>query len=565
MTVPELARLVARKENATAALLRGDVPHARDTLVHTVARLEALLAHEDPTVVVTELANCEYNLGLLEATAGSFSRARDHLERATSLYVLDSDKDRCRLQSALLLMRSGGEAEEAERLGMDVLDRWVVEAPDDRALIASAQAGLAETRGDWVAALDTLENARTMEGIDGAVSAGLAARAGSVLLRLGRLDEAAQLLKKAWSLLDSRGHRLDAMLVAIELALVALARGLDEEASASLSELLRNAESSRHDNPRSLGEGSPIRARCLDLLGTIDRGRGGLGELAQASSRHAQAAALFDAGGWVRQAAVSRMNQGLDHLETQRARSIARAESLLREALHVLGDDRPTPELADGHVAHGIALALLSQPGGRQEASAAFRTASKIYAAAGLTVERTTALHNLGWITAEDADAGGLSDEDRSALRQSALELLIPAALVRDSARYDVALQYHRRAWWNTHAAASWGAALRVAIDAGDNRLVPELIARARRSGIVDLADTERAETVETFGEWARSASDRGSRVVTTPTALRLVPGPQLRMPGDSRIALRKYVTLASTEYGLDNAHFHSIVTAGLL
>ncbi|KQQ07569.1 hypothetical protein [Rathayibacter sp. Leaf296] len=566
ITAPTLEMLRAEKERAVAAFVAGDVPAARRTLLRVIADLERFPAAPPDPQLTRELANCEFDLGVVESVAGSFTEACRRLERAAESYSGARERSRSLLQLALVLLRSGRSAARAATITAEAIPGADSDDPRDRALLVAVRAGIAESQGDRAGALALLDREATGNG-DARATAGLRARLGALLLRLGRHDEAVVQLTAAHTAFSAYEHRLDALLVAVELALVSLDRGLAADAHGKIMTILRSTQGESGSPSCRLGEGSPVRARCLDLLGTIDRGRGGVDATVRSITQHREASALFAAGGWVHQSAISTLNEALDHLVMQRSRAAAHAAGLVEEALGVLEDGSSTgPEASDGRVALGIARSLLHVPGDRAEAMTAFHAAAEGYAAAGLLLEQSTALHDLGWILAEEAFAARERGDDPVALEDRALGLLIPAALVRDASRYDISIPHHRRAWWARHAEVSWGGALRVAFEAGRTELAAELILRARRAGAIDLVTAETRSEDDAPLEGLELPSMSASLPAgAVPPALRLVPGPRIEMPSDGRLALADYEDSAAATYRLDPARLRSSLTAAVL
>ncbi len=431
---------------------------------------------------------------------------------------------------------------EAARLLDDLEREDSTLPPAARARLLDVRGAMESTAGRFAEALAAYDDAANLRADDSG-EPGRAVhkrRRAQALLALGRFAEAEAEFRDALAGGAGTGPRLRALIL-LDLAVLEIARGRYDAAETALREArgllagLRGLRSARDW------------ARYHDTHGTLHRVRG---ERRRAAEEHAEALALLDAasgfdgeqwGGAERANAL--MNLAIDHLLERSVRYTREGARLLGEARAVLdrlvGRDAETARCAANL---GIALALLDE---RHAAGESLREASLHYRLAGRALEHATVDHNRACLLAFDPDAADDTLHD-------ALDLIVPAAIVRDAARFDVRDGDNRRRWWAGQARTSYAEALAIAarLNAGRSEptLIADLIISFRLSGLVGV---ESAAVV---------SADRLSDVLLldrepadierdpTPELLRPILSPRVVGAG-GREVLAGYLAIAATRY----------------
>lgn len=529
----------------------GDIELSRSRFEDARVALGNLKEQSPSAQLDTELAHCHFNRGQLEYATGHFAKSMIDYDVAIALYEPQSrDWRECALEKAVLLIRMPRRAEEANELIAEVERRQSIGAvvPEEQARLNRVKAEATLSAGDWLQAREILGPAGpALEFADTPMqrvaAVDLLILMGRVELAAGDLGAAQGLTERALAqlnlLVGGGGYHSLQVSTRLDLAVLALARGEANEASAVLLKL----DDKLRDPDRTLEN-----ARRLDALGSAFQSTG---DLKLAADRHLQAIALYEgAESSDFQATICQVNLACDHLLTGKARYVARAARLLRECEALLvASDRDGRELARCRTNLGVALALLGQLG---DAEVSFVSAIADYARSGLWLEQSIPRHNHGVLLVHAASAASAPAE-RDRLLARALEDLITAYIVRDSARFDFTLSHHRRAWWSSQSAKTLSLALRAAVRGNNDELVAELVTAGRLSSWLTTSGVSRRVTESLIAELdvAGTVGPRWSNEFdgSRPHDLNLVlvPGPHVVMPS-GRLALARYFSMIVNE-----------------
>jgi tetratricopeptide (TPR) repeat protein len=545
-----------RKWQGVVAYELGAISDARSLLGEALKTLDAV--RRDSSVgearaeeLTRETAHCHFNLAQLEYSTAHFTASLSQFDEALALYHPGSeDWADCALARALLCLRIPGREAEASELieQATTILKSANRGPAGAGLLSRVRAEAALMAGDWAVA-ESIVAPALQSLAPSSVPADIVATA-ELLALLGRTAVAAGDLGTAHNRITDaidrlgrlpplvRGSHALVTSARLDLAILALARGDVSQSIATLREL---------EEEITRGERQLEEARWLDALGS---GYQATGQLTFAADYHYRAGELYGAAEFSkREETISRVNLACDHLLTKKARYVKRAARLLTKCAHKLARlDRDGRELARCRANLGVALAIL---GDLDSAEDALEASIVDYARSGLWLEQTIPRHNHGVIQVERALTGDPSDATRRLDR--ALDDLVPAFLVRDSARFDHTIPRHRRAWWTSQSAKTLSLSLRVATIAERPELVAELIATARLSGGLTVGSRVAARNAAQIGDLVIAGTidsdpSLGSDdVLSREDSLVLVPGSHVAMFGN-RLALREYFSTIAKE-----------------
>lgn len=543
-----------RKGEANVALLRGEYDSAEEGYRETRERLAAL-AQSDPAVR-TEVMRCAADEGQLNLQRGRLTSASVQLGEALDLQGSGEDADRVRLMLAELHnMRPEGR-EEATALIEDVKARWLGRPtpPDLAARLHEAQGLLFAALGEHGLALAEFEGVPEVLGThrDALLRARSSQNRASVLLASGDPGQAGQLVTQALKFYNDRGFWGLGLSARTDEGMVKLALGDREGASKSFCLADSKHEETREFDPRE-------RARNLDGWGNALQASG---DLEDAAAKHRAALEYIDKAeqqekedGWqgepwgrVDRARVL-THLATDHLLTYRLRYVRRAKRLIVEARDLLTGLPGTEVDSARCLANlGVVCALL---GDLPEAEQCLEEASRCFGLNGRLLEQAATNHNWGCVIAQSADGD-------SGQLNKALDLLVPAALIRDSVRFALESSGQREQWWEAQATASVTECLRVARQTNDSKLITDLILVFRLPGPVSFSGgDDRPHT------WFTALYSE-PMVLGPDVLLKLTRGPRIRVPA-GRVALEPYIDRAELEYHREVRTDSVAVIAGFL
>jgi tetratricopeptide (TPR) repeat protein len=540
-----------QKWQAVVAYGLGNIEQARSFFRDAQVTFDELRSESPSQQLTLESAHCHYNRAQLEYATGHFARSKKEFAAALTQYEPRSrDWRECALLQALLFLRIPGGAARARELIAQVEEIQEAEGATQSELVLTCRVKTEEalTEGDWSRARSELDPA--IRFVATASTPGDRAEAADLLVLMGRVDVAAGLLGNAHDRMTAAIDQLKRLpplplgdhsrtsSAKLDLAVLALAMGNLTDSIRLLTQL----DGAFRGHDRELEE-----ARRRDALGSAHQAEN---HLIQAASYHRSARKLYRSAEFSTfQAQISTVNLACDHLLVKKVRYVERAARMLRKAARKLAPlDQDGRELARCHTNLGVALAILDD---LDAAEAALDAAVLDYGRCGLWLEQTIPRHNHGVIQIRRALA--LDNRGTTAALDRALEDLVPAFIVRDSARFDMTLPRHRRAWWMSQSAKTLSLALRVATMAEKPQLVAELITAARLSGGLTARDRSAASRRALVGDLEIAGgvvSVKGAdRVDALSSAdnLVLVPGPQVQMPWGS-LALSGYFSLITKE-----------------
>lgn len=553
-----LAAARLQKWVGNVQLLRGRYGWARSAY----KKARDILAELDPcdVDVRAELQRCLADQGQLDLRQGRRTRALRGLCGALQVHSVGEDSDRVRLQLAQVCI---GNADAADSMRVQLGQLWAGSAADAdnvRALIdgvatrwpdsgtpSALSIRVHEARGLLAAARESYDKAvkefdfiKTALGSagDALVLARNMQNWASVLMAVGEPVEARQLLGEILEFYRSCSLEALELVAKTDKGIAELALGAREAAVALFA-----AVESRYEQA---GEGDfdpRERARNFDAWGNADQLAGNLED---AAAKRSEALALLDRAedlerrdGW-RGEPWSRADRAMvlshlatDHLLTYRWRYVAHARELLAHAAELLEGQAGTEvQVARHRVNLGVTLALLGE---FREAEECFRRASRTFRDKRRLLEQVAANHNWGCVIAQSSGY----DLERV---EEALELLVPAALVRDSVRHALPSSAERTTWWERQAAASVTEAMRVARRTGSAQLITDLVLTFRLPGPMQLESMEDRPSM-----WLTALPSEPLALDPGPT-LKLAYGPQLRLPS-GRVALERYLARTRDEY----------------
>jgi tetratricopeptide (TPR) repeat protein len=576
-----------RKLEGNLAVVLGAYDEAEEAYRHSLEILAAMDCSLSD--VRSEVVRCESDQGQLDLRRGRLTSAWIHLRRVLSLQSVGEEADRARLLLALVhLVRPGGNKyacqlvdQVASRSSGSPLSELTVRVHEVRGLLLAALSKYDESLCEFEV-VDRLVRQRA----DALMLARNQQNRASVLLAKGEPGAAQEELRRALSFYgrhashESCGrHKSHDFRAAEAVArtgegMVKLALGAWEDAARLFAAVDEQYEESGDFDPRE-------KARNLDGWGSANQltarstgafSRLGVGSdefdpykrvrnLEIAAARHSAALALLNTvdaqekhDGWNgepwTQADRVRFLTHLatDHLMTYRVRYVRRAKALMMEADGLLSGSVSTDvEVARCRTNLGVACALL---GDFDDAEVWFRQASKSFDQRGTLLEQLAANHNLGCVLARST-----SDGERL---KEALELLVPAALVRDSVRFDLPSSSQRSQWWGRQAVASISEALSAARDAMNAQLVADLILAFRLPGPMELGDLEDRPSV-----WITPPPSEPA-ALDPDTAVVLARGPRICTP-TGRVVLKDYLELAGTQYHVEVRTGSMVAIAGTM
>ncbi len=505
------------------------------------------------TAVRLELLRCRANIAQVEDLRGRLGSARQYLVAALELDLQHEDADRVRLQLAEFQLRRKVDLVTPQRLIAQVEDNptGLLRPNDLVARLHQVRGLLYAAQGKPGPALDEFDAVDQELGPNGdaLLRAGNRHNRAAVLLTRGDVGGADRLLAEVLLFYQERGFAILRRAVRTDQAAVQLALGNPLAAD----KIFREVEVEYAGTP-----GHDLRARAYNMNGWGNAYQA-REELHRAAECHTRAlrwlseAETLDMGGSTpgasRQAGVDRaqvlMNLATDHLLTYRLRYVKRARQLLDEAAQLFDGETGSPIDTGRRLTNlGVACALLGDLGAAQ---ANFEAAATCFTGGGV-LERVTANHNRGCLLALT------SGQDAVGLRK-ALELLIPAALVRDSVRYTLDSSDLRKRWWERQATASLAESLRVAAMIPDAQLIVELILMFRLPGSLQVevgnAPPPEARLAAIGNEhpthWFTSLPKEAAAFEPEPT-LKLAHGPRIQAPSGTE-ALAHYLDLVEVQY----------------
>lgn len=320
-------------------------------------------------------------------------------------------------------------------------------------------------------------------------------RAGQLDLQLGHRDRAVELVTHAHRELSAGGYRA----LAIHAGLV---RAAAERAVGNTTGSLETLEMLRSELDAVPSMDRRTRSGIERLIGSWHHAKG---DLSRAAFHHRRSldvlqpprpareegqAPPYRASDWTAEARAAALRDlAADHLAVRSPRYSRRAAILQDEALAILqaaGADK----LEMARLTTNRALALTSA-GEIEPALSSLAEAEAVFSAAGSWLDLAAVAHNRAAVLAVRRDDQSLRD---------ALDVLIPAALMRDLARVDLQQPSSRRAQWEHETRASVESALRIADRLGDSRLVVELTVTFRLATVLPGADDSRPSTRSTTG-----------------------------------------------------------------
>lgn len=545
------ARLLRWQGNAHFAL--GESVSARACYRSAIEHLQRGSANEQSLLSaegLESLAACRFDLGQLEHYAGQHESARRELSAAYEAAPSAALSFECEIALIMVLAGSWVYRDEAEKR-LEGLERRIQGAETSRALrirLLTARGALTQARGDFAEALQHYADIEHLLNAEpnAREAADNATRIAQCHLALDDFDSAEVWSERAEDQLTRVGeHPRFRVSLMVDRAKMALARGdLD-----GARRLLATAEQTLE----SLSDSTLELARCRATYGDLLQR---MGDLLGAASKHAAAQIEFGQSEWTASEWVTcTIDLACDHLLTKKARYVRRGIVLLESAHDALNRSGGDP-LERARCAANLALARLILDQDR-EAETGFRVAASIYREHRRWLDLTTVNHNLGCLLAARA-RGSRSPAESSTLRQQALDLLVPATLVRDAVKHELGIAEHRRIWWREQASGSLAAAMAVAHEDRDAALVSELVVGARLSAALVVDRGSPSGLQGHLGPYAlmsaASLVDRGSRPSSMDPrrSVRSQPGPRVLMPSGSteRIALERYLELAAEQYG---------------
>jgi tetratricopeptide (TPR) repeat protein len=535
-TSDEAGRIALSVEARSAGVVAARSGDTRLALRKTREALKAIDGLDSPQAIAARVPAI-FNMARLHAQAGHPSQAETELREALRLTADDGERWTISIALSELLASAADGGDEATAL-LDALDdEGGTPSAAMLALLLDARAAISAPAGRFSEALDFSERAAAARAnIDDPLAHATGERRRAhALLALERFIEADGLLRGAIVRCGLDAPRLRGLLH-LDLAVLEIARGRHGAAEASLeiaSQLLFEAGAADRDW-----------ARFSTASGTLHRVRG---RRRDAAEEHSRALSLLDKAPpedirWlIADRANVLIDLGIDHL-------LERSIRYAREGARLLEDARALLEPLPGRDAEkarcaanlGVARALCGE---REAAERALSEAEAHYRAAGRYLEQATVDHNRACLMATDAEAGATE------LRR-ALDLIVPAALIRDAARFEVRDGDNRRGWWARQARISYAEALAIAARLDDEQeratLVGDLIVAFRLSGLVSVdapIDVDARRLGDALQLDREPSEDDSPSEVLRPTL-----SPRVRMNGEREI-LRDHLATASSRY----------------